>query len=52
MTETKYFKKEIYNNWNMTEEQAFAEAEKITVKGLRLTFDEKMTLLYEAKELL
>ena len=46
----KYFKNELYEKWNMTEEQAIAEARKITIKGLRLTESEKMNLLFEAKE--
>ena len=46
----KYFKEEIYIKWNMTEEQAIAEAKKITIKGLRLSMDEKMGLLFESKE--
>ena len=46
----KYFKNELYEKWNMTEEQAIKEARKITIKGLRLTEQEKMGLLFEAKE--
>ena len=34
----------------MTEKQAINEARKIKVKGLRLTENEKMDLLFEAKE--
>lgn len=47
---TKYFKKELYEKWQMTEKQAINEARKIKVKGLRLTENEKMDLLFEAKE--
>lgn len=47
---TKYYKNELYEKWNMTEEQAIAEARKIKVEGLRLTEEEKMGLLFEAKE--
>lgn len=46
----KYFKNELYEKWNMTEEQAIKEARKIKVEGLRLTEQEKMNLLFEAKE--
>lgn len=46
----KYFKNELYEKWNMTEEQAIKEARKIKVEGLRLTELEKMSLLFEAKE--
>ena len=46
----KYFKNELYKKWNMTEEQAIKEARKIKVEGLRLTEQEKMNLLFEAKE--
>lgn len=47
---TKFYKQSIYDKWNMTEEQAIAEARKITIKGLRLTIDEKMSLIFESKE--
>lgn len=47
---TKFYKQSIYDKWNMTEEEAIAEAKKITIKGLRLTIDEKMGLIFESKE--
>lgn len=47
---TKFYKQSVYDKWNMTEEQAIAEARKITIKGLRLTIDEKMSLIFESKE--
>lgn len=47
---TKFYKQSVYDKWNMTEEQAIAEARKITIKGLRLTIDEKMGLIFESKE--
>lgn len=47
---TKFYKQEVYEKWNTTEEQAIAEARKITIKGLRLTINEKMGLLFESKE--
>jgi hypothetical protein len=47
---TKFYKQSVYDKWNMTEEQAIEEARKITIKGLRLTINEKMGLLFESKE--
>lgn len=47
---TKFYKNELYEKWNTTEEQVIAEARKITIKGLRLTIDEKMGLIFESKE--
>lgn len=47
---TKFYKNELYEKWNTTEEQAIKEARKITIDGLRLTIDEKMGLLFESKE--
>lgn len=47
---TKFYKQEVYDKWNMTEEQVIVEARKITIKGLRLTIDEKMGLIFESKE--
>lgn len=47
---TKFYKQEVYDRWNMTEEQVIEEARKITIKGLRLTIDEKMGLIFESKE--
>lgn len=47
---TKFYKQEVYEKWNTTEEQAIEEARKITIKGLRLTINEKMGLLFESKE--
>lgn len=46
----KYFKNELYEKWNMTEEQVIKEARKIRIGGLRLTEQEKMGLLFESKE--
>ena len=47
---TKFYKNELYEKWNTTEEQVIKEARKITIDGLRLTIDEKMGLLFESKE--
>ena len=47
---TKFYKQSVYDKWNMTEEEAIAEAKQIRITGLRLTIDEKMGLLFESKE--
>lgn len=47
---TKFYKQSVYDKWNMTEEEAIAEAKQIRITGLRLTIDEKMGLIFESKE--
>lgn len=47
---TKFYKQSVYDKWNMTEEEAIAEAKQIRITGLRLTINEKMGLLFESKE--
>ena len=45
-----FYKQSVYDRWNMTEEQALKEAKKIKATGFRLSLNEKMFLLFEAKE--
>lgn len=47
---TKFYKQSVYDKWNMTEEEAIAEAKQIRITGLRLTINEKMGLFFESKE--
>lgn len=44
------FNKETLNKWNMTEEQCDKAVRKITVKGYRLTYEEKEELLFFFEE--
>lgn len=44
------YNREILNKWNMTEDECEKEARSITVSGYRLTYDEKMELLFLFKE--
>ena len=47
---TEFYKQSVYDKWNMTEEEAIAEAKQIRITGLRLTINEKMGLFFESKE--
>ena len=44
------YNKETLNKWNMTEDECEKAIKKITVKGMRLTHDEKEELLFFFKE--
>ena len=44
------YNKETLNKWNMTEEECDKAVRKITVKGYRLTYDEKEELLFFFEE--
>lgn len=40
------YNKETLNRWNMTEEECDKATRKITIKGMRLTYEEKESLLF------
>lgn len=44
------YNEETLNKWNLTEEECDKEIRKITIKGMRLTFDEKSELFFEIME--
>ena len=44
------YNKELLNKWNMTEEQCDKAIREITLKGYRLSYDEKEDLLYFFEE--
>lgn len=44
------YKQEFLDKWNMTEDECEKAIRKITIKGMRLTFDEKSELFFEIME--
>lgn len=44
------YKKELLDKWNMTEEDCEKAIRKISIKGMRLTYEEKEDLLYFFEE--
>ena len=46
------YNEETLNKWNLTEEECDKEIRKITIKGMRLTFDEKSELFFFGGSLL
>lgn len=44
------YNEEILNKWNLTEEECDKAIRKITIKGMRLTFDEKSELFFGIME--
>ena len=44
------YNEETLNRWNLTEEECDKAIRKITIKGMRLTYDEKSELFFEIME--